>query len=311
MVLRSKTDRGLGHDVPAAFVRRYVPLKGRTVEATGERREPNEKWRHEMDYEQLIVEREDAVTTIRLNNPDRLNALSPTMTRELFEVLTGLRDDPGVRAIVLTGEGRGFSAGADLSTLQEPYLKGERPQLSLFLKEGYNKLIPLLSETPKPVIAAINGVVAGAGNSLALACDFRIASDAASFTAAFVRIGLIPDAGSCYFLPRTLGVAKALEFALLSEKVDAAGALRLGLVNRVVPAESLLSEATELAIRLAALPTRAIALTKQMFSEAGRLSLAETMDREAEVQDVASASRDHLEGVLAFLEKRAPSFTGT
>jgi 2-(1,2-epoxy-1,2-dihydrophenyl)acetyl-CoA isomerase len=264
-----------------------------------------------MGYEQLIVEHAGRVATIRLNNPDRLNALSPTMTRELFDVLTKVRDDPEVRAIVLTGEGRGFSAGADLSTLQEPYMKGERPQLSLFLKEGYNKVIPLLAQTPKPVVAAINGVVAGAGNSVALACDFRIASEAASFSSAFVRIGLIPDAGSCLFLPRILGVARALEFALLSEKVDATAALQLGLVNRVVPAEALMDEAAELATRLASLPTTAIALTKQMFSEAGRLSLAETMDREAEVQDLAAATSDHLEGVLAFLEKRAPSFTGS
>jgi 2-(1,2-epoxy-1,2-dihydrophenyl)acetyl-CoA isomerase len=264
-----------------------------------------------MEYEQLIVEQDGGVATIRLNNPDRLNALSPIMTRELLGVLAVFRDDPAVRAIVLTGEGRGFSAGADLSTLQEPYSRGERPQLSLFLKEGYNRLIPLLAEAPKPVVAAINGVVAGAGNSLALACDFRVASDAATFTSAFVRIGLIPDAGLCYLLPRTLGTAKALEYALLSEKVDAATALRMGLVNRVVPADSLLQDARELAGRLAALPTRAIALTKALFSEASRLSLAETMDREAEVQDQAGATNDHLEGVLAFLEKRPPSFTGS
>src|SRR5947199_5491223 len=146
-----------------------------------------------MTYQQLIVEQDGGVGTIRLNNPARLNALSPVMTRELFDVLSGFRKDPSVRAIVLTGEGRGFSAGADLSALQEPYMKGERPRLSFFLKEGYNKLIPLLAETPKPVIAALNGVVAGAGVSVALACDFRIASDAASFSMAFVRIGLIPD----------------------------------------------------------------------------------------------------------------------
>jgi 2-(1,2-epoxy-1,2-dihydrophenyl)acetyl-CoA isomerase len=264
-----------------------------------------------MSYEQLIVEQDAGVATIRLNNPARLNALSPTMTRELFDVLSRFRDDLGVRAVVLTGEGRGFSAGADISALQEPYMKGERPQLSVFLKEGYNKVIPLLAETPKPVVAAINGVVAGAGNSLALACDFRIAGEDATFTSAFVRIGLIPDAGSCYFLPRTLGTAKALEYALLSEKVDAATALQLGLVNRVVPSDSLLQEAQDLAGRLAALPTKAIALTKALFGEASRLSLAQTMDREAEVQDQAAATHDHLEGVLAFLEKRPPSFTGS
>jgi 2-(1,2-epoxy-1,2-dihydrophenyl)acetyl-CoA isomerase len=264
-----------------------------------------------MRYEQLIVERDGPVVTVRMNNAARLNALSPTMTAELLDALTKLGGDEEVRAIVLTGEGRGFSAGADLSALQEPYLKGERPRLSYFLKEGYNRLIPLLAETPKPVVAAINGVVAGAGNSLALACDFRIASDQASFTMAFVKIGLIPDAGSCYLLPRTVGMAKALELALLSDRVDASTALSIGLVNRVVPAEDLMQEAHGLAARLADLPTTAIALTKRTFNEASRLTLAETMDREAEVQDEAASTHDHIEGVMAFLEKRQPSFTGT
>jgi len=263
-----------------------------------------------MSYEQLIVEQEDGVATVRMNNAERLNALSPTMTRELFDALGGLGEDQAVRAIVLTGEGRGFSAGADLSALHEPYLKGERPQLSLFLKEGYNKLIPLLAESPKPVVAAVNGVVAGAGVSLALACDIRIASDAASFTLAFVKIGLVPDAGSSYLLPRAVGMAKALELALLSDRIDASRALELGLVNRVVPAASLTEEARSLAARLAELPTTAIALTKRLFNESSRLPLPEAMDREAQVQDEAAATHDHIEGVLAFLEKRNPRFTG-
>jgi 2-(1,2-epoxy-1,2-dihydrophenyl)acetyl-CoA isomerase len=263
-----------------------------------------------MTYEQLIVDHQNGVTVIRLNNPDRLNALSPVLTRELMGAFGEARDDETVRAVIVTGQGRGFSAGADLSTLQEPYLRGERPQLSMFLKEGYNKLIPLLTDTPKPVIAAVNGVVAGAGNSLMLACDFRIAADTASFSTAFVRIGLIPDAGSCYFLPRTVGMAKALELALLSDKLDANTALQIGLVTKVVPEDQLMKETMELASRLAALPTAAIALTKRIFREAWQLSLEQTMDREAEVQDRAAATDDHLEGVLAFLEKRPAVFKG-
>lgn len=263
-----------------------------------------------MAYEQLIAEERGNVLVVRMNNAAKLNALSPTLTVELMDALSRARDEEAIRAVVLTGEGRGFSAGADLSTLQEPYMKGERPKLSYFLKEGYNRLIPLIAESPKPIVAAVNGIVAGAGNSLALACDFRIAADTASFSAAFVRIGLIPDAGACYFLPRTLGFAKALEMALLSERIDAATALELGLVNRVVPADSLMDEASALAERLAGMPTVAIGLTKRMFQEAARLSLAETMDREADVQDEAAATDDHIEGVLAFLEKRPASFKG-
>jgi 2-(1,2-epoxy-1,2-dihydrophenyl)acetyl-CoA isomerase len=263
-----------------------------------------------MGYEQLIVDVEGDVAIVRMNNATRLNALSPTMTLEMLEVLGKLRADEAIRAIVLTGEGRGFSAGADLSEFGEPYAKGERPQLSLFLKEGYNKLIPLLAEMPKPLVAAINGVVAGAGISLALACDFRIASDRATFTTAWSRIGLVPDAGSSYLLPRTVGMPKAIELAMLSERVDALSALGIGLVHRVVPHESLMDEARGLADQLARLPTVALGLTRRLFEEASHLSLAEALDREAQTQDEASATEDHVEGVLAFLEKRDSVFKG-
>ena len=263
-----------------------------------------------MAYEQLIVDVEGEVATVRMNNATRLNALSPTLTLELLDAMERLRDNPGVRAIVLTGEGRGFSSGADLSEFGEPYSKGERPVLSVFLKGGYNKLIPLLAQMPKPLVAAINGVVAGAGLSLALVCDFRIASDGATFTTAWSKIGLVPDAGSSYLLPRTVGMAKAIELAMLSERVDALSALGIGLVHRVVPEESLMDEAVGLADRLARLPTVAMGLTRGLFNEASRLTLAEALDREARVQDEAAATQDHVEGVLAFLEKRDALFKG-
>lgn len=263
-----------------------------------------------MANDQLIAQRDGSVLTLRMNNPDRLNALSSGLTEGLVDELTAAGDDDGVRAIVLTGEGRGFSAGADLTALQEPYLRGERPKLSGFLRGGYNRLIPLLAESPKPVIAAINGVTAGAGVSLALACDLRLASVAASFSLAFVRIGLIPDSGACALLPRAVGMARALELALLSDKVDAATALDIGLVHRVVPADALMDEAHALARRMAEMPTKAIGLTKRAFRGAERLTLAETLELEADLQDEAAASDDHREGVLAFLEKRPASFTG-
>jgi 2-(1,2-epoxy-1,2-dihydrophenyl)acetyl-CoA isomerase len=260
--------------------------------------------------QQLIVETEGGVAILRMNNPEQLNALSAVMTGELVQTLEAMAGDDTVRSIILTGEGRAFSAGADLAALREPYMSGQRPKLSPILKEGYNKLIPLLAETPKPVIAAINGVAAGAGISLALACDFRIASVAASFTMAFVKIGLIPDAGSTYLLPRVVGMAKALELAVLSDRLDAVAAERAGLINQVVPADSLMDEARALATRLAGMPTVAIGLTKRAFNEASRLTLGQAMEREADMQDQAGATDDHIEGVMAFLERRSPDFKG-
>jgi 2-(1,2-epoxy-1,2-dihydrophenyl)acetyl-CoA isomerase len=158
-----------------------------------------------MTYEQLIVDRDGSVATVRMNNPAKLNALSDTLTENLVHAMTGLRDDDTCRAIVLTGEGRGFCVGADLGALGPRYERGERPKLGSFLRDGYNNLIPLFTDTPKPVVAAVNGVAAGAGLSLALACDIRIGSEDSSYLMAFVKIGLVPDSGASYLLPQTVG----------------------------------------------------------------------------------------------------------
>ncbi len=265
-----------------------------------------------MPYEQLLVARDGAVATVRMNNPAKLNALSDTLTGDLKDAMTGLRDDDSCRAIVLTGEGRGFCVGADLGALQPFYAAGERPKLSGFLREGYNELIPLFTDTPKPVIAAVNGVAAGAGLSLALACDIRVASEDSSYLMAFVKIGLVPDSGAAYLLPRAVGHAEALRLSITGDRIDAPEALRIGLVANVVAADRCVAEAQEVAARLAAMPTAAIGMTKRLFADAaaGDGTVAEALELEAQAQDEAGATDDHLEGVMAFLEKREPRFTG-
>jgi 2-(1,2-epoxy-1,2-dihydrophenyl)acetyl-CoA isomerase len=264
-----------------------------------------------MFSEQLIVDRDGAVAVIRMNNPSKLNALSDTMTRELVGAASELTEDAEVRAIVLTGEGRGFCSGADLRGMEDRYRGGGHASPSDILEEGYAKVVRLLAGSPKPVIAAVNGVAAGAGLALALACDLRVASDAATFSMGFVRIGLVPDSGASYFLPRIVGAANALELSLTGERIGVERALQIGLVNRVVPAGGLRVEAGALAAELAALPTVAIGLTKQLLRDAASLSLEEAMALEAKIQDAASLTQDHREGVLAFLDKRPPEFTGT
>jgi 2-(1,2-epoxy-1,2-dihydrophenyl)acetyl-CoA isomerase len=262
-----------------------------------------------MAYEQLTVDVEGKVATLRLDNPSKMNALSLTLTAELIEALEALEADGDARALVITGHGRGFCSGADLSVGREEYERGEPPDVSVFL-DGYNRLIPLIAEMPKPVVAAINGVAVGAGLSLALACDFRVAARSSSFGMAFVRIGLVPDSGAAYFLPRTVGMAQALELSMSGERIDAARALEMGLVNRVVADDECVRAAGLLAAELAELPTAAIGLTKRLFQETAGMTLSETLRKEAEVQAQAAGTEDHLEGVRAFLEKRPPQFRG-
>jgi 2-(1,2-epoxy-1,2-dihydrophenyl)acetyl-CoA isomerase len=232
------------------------------------------------------------------------------MSNELEAAMQEAGKDPEIRCVVITGEGRGFCAGQDLSEFQEAYAAGNRPDIAQHLAETYHRLIPTIVETPKPVIAAVNGVAAGAGLSLALACDLRVASDAARFTQAFVKIGLVPDSGGTFLLPRVVGYAKALELSMTGEMIDAAEAHRIGLVNRVFPAGSFVEDVAALAAELATMPTAAIAETKVLTLDALTLDLPEALAREAKAQARMGQTEDHLEGVSAFTEKRDPTFKG-
>ncbi|MFL5797837.1 MAG: enoyl-CoA hydratase/isomerase family protein [Actinomycetota bacterium] len=263
-----------------------------------------------MDYQDIRYEVRDGVGWIRLNRPDKLNALTTRLAQETLDALTAAREDEGVRCLVITGEGRGFSAGQDLTEFTAATGEGGGLDVAEHLRSGYNRMITSIVELPMPVIAGVNGVAAGAGLSLALACDVRIASDAAKFLQAFVKIGLVPDSGSNWLLPRIVGFARALEMSITGDLLDAAEALRIGLVHRVVPAGEFDVAVTEFAGRMAEGPTLAIGATKALMGGALRLSLTETLEREAVTQADLAGSSDFAEGIGAFLDKREPNFTG-
>lgn len=255
----------------------------------------------------LLLDRAGAVATVTLNRPDVLNSFDATMMREAQEAFRGLAADPTCRAIVLTGAGRGFCAGQDLA-LARP---GEDFRLEPdFLREGYNTLVTIMREAPQPIVAAVNGVAAGAGANLALACDLVLASDAASFVQAFVKIGLIPDCGGTYFLPRLVGWQRAAALSMLGEKLTAEKAEQWGLVWEVCPSSVLLEKAQALAGRLAQLPTRAIALTKRALDASAANDYRAQLELEAVLQGEAGRTRDFQEGVQAFLAKRPAHFEG-
>jgi 2-(1,2-epoxy-1,2-dihydrophenyl)acetyl-CoA isomerase len=261
-----------------------------------------------MAYEEIRHEVRDGAAWIRLDRPDKLNALTGRMVEEVLDVLGASAEDPAVRCLVVTGEGRGFSAGQDLGEFSAGGLSSL--DIAEHLRSGYNRMIAALVELPKPVLAGVNGVAAGAGLSLALACDVRLASDAATFLQAFVKIGLVPDSGGTWLLPRAVGFARALELSITGRKVDAKEAARIGLVHRVVPADSFPHELQSLAASFAEGPTRAVGATKRLMSDAVGSTLAETLEREAVVQAEMAGSPDFVEGVQAFLDKRPARFTG-
>ena len=254
----------------------------------------------------LRVETVAAVTTLTLDRADALNSLTVPLKNELLKALKSVGRDRAVRAVVLTGAGRAFCAGQDLRERLQP----DAAPLAVELRERYNPIVAAMRRLEKPIVGAINGVAAGAGASLAFACDIRLAAPEASFLLAFGRVGLVPDSGATWFLPRLVGTAKALEIALTTEPLIAADAERFGLVARVVPAEELLREAQALAGRLAAGAPVAMALTKRAINRAWDATLDEQLDYEADLQGLAGATADHAEGIAAFVEKRPAAFTG-
>ena len=254
---------------------------------------------------EVEVSREAAVLTLTLNRPEVLNAFDLALHRAFAAGLKEARD-PEVRAVVVTGAGRGFCVGQDLNEFRE-----HASDVGSHLRANYHPSIRAIRSLEKPVIAAVNGPAAGAGLSLACACDIRIASDAASFAPAFIGIGLVPDSGGSYFLVRLLGVARAFEWMTSNRKLPAAEALDWGLISEVVPAEELVARAQELATRYAAAPTRGIGMTKRLFDHAETASLEEQLELEAQLQSAATKTADFAEGVAAFLEKRPPRFTGS
>jgi 2-(1,2-epoxy-1,2-dihydrophenyl)acetyl-CoA isomerase len=248
--------------------------------------------------------REGSVLTITLNRPDVLNAFNTELHKGLAAALKVARADE-VRAVVITGAGRGFCVGQDLTEFREaPGDIGTR------LRETYHPNVLAVRALEKPVIAAVNGAAAGAGLSFACACDLRIAADSASFVPAFINIGLVPDSGGSYFVTRILGPARAFEWLASGRRLTAAEAHSWGLVSEVVEADALAGRAAEVAARFAALPTRAVGMTKRLVDHAVSVSLEDQLEREAQLQAAATQTDDFREGVAAFLEKRPPRFTG-
>ncbi|MEH6941288.1 enoyl-CoA hydratase-related protein [Bacillus sp. JJ722] len=255
-------------------------------------------------FETINYQVVDGVAWLRLNRPDKLNAFVAKMNNEVKIAVRNAASDDEVRCIVITGEGRAFCSGQDLSEVNESMDHGQ------IIRQHYSPMIKQITQCEKPIIAAVNGVAAGAGFSLALACDFRLASEKASFVNAFIQVGLIPDSGNLYFLSKLLGRAKTAELAILGEKVSASQALQLGLVTSVIPLDSWEKEVTEFSIKLAQMPTKAIGLIKRYMHFAEELPFEAFLEKEAEGQRIAGLTKDHREGVQAFLQKRQPTFIG-
>jgi 2-(1,2-epoxy-1,2-dihydrophenyl)acetyl-CoA isomerase len=257
----------------------------------------------------VLIDRSDGVATVTLNRPDAMNSLSVELKEALLEALRTVSADPAVRAVVLTGAGRAFCVGQDLRE-HAALLEADDPAPLRTVKEHYNPIALALAELPKPAVAAVNGVAAGAGASLTFACDFRIAAASASFLLAFAGVGLGLDTGASWTLPRLIGSARATALALLAEPVGAEAALEMGLVNAVVDDERVLTAAQTLALRLAAGPSAAYAAIKRAIAHAASTDLAGALEIEDELQVALGQTEDHRNATLAFLHKQKPTFTG-
>ena len=262
--------------------------------------------------DKLLYTVADGVATLTLNRPEVLNAFDFDLTRALQDCLKQAESDEAVRCVVITGAGKGFSAGQDLGVMADAYKDGTSDNVHFgeHIRETFNPIIARLRSMEKPVIAAVNGAAAGAGLGVALACDMRFAADSARFFSGFVKIALAPDSGMAYTLPRLVGMARAMEFAFSGDPIDAATAERWGMVNRVYPAGQLLDETMSFARKMASGPTRAIGLTKRVLNRSQDMDLEQLLEYEALVQEGAGHTADHLEGVMAFLQKHPAAFSG-
>jgi 2-(1,2-epoxy-1,2-dihydrophenyl)acetyl-CoA isomerase len=258
----------------------------------------------------LEFEVDGGVAVITLNRPDVLNAFNDELGHAAVQAVTKASDDESVRCIVITGAGRAFSSGEDLGALAGGYKAGDVPDLGRTLVDRYNPLIRAIRAAPKPVVAAVNGVAAGAGASIALACDYRIASEHAKLVLAFIKVGLVPDSGAVWFLSKMVGEARAWELASTGAPIGGDEALRLGLFTKLVPAHEFESTWRSFATELASGPTAGYALTKRLVHDAADRSLDDQLDAEVDAQTAAGKTDDHLEGTQAFLTKRPPTFKG-
>ena len=261
-------------------------------------------------YQHLLIQQDGGVLTITMNRPEVLNAFNNAMLAELTEAVEAAAQDESVRCVVLTGAGRAFGSGQDLRSLAGGRASGATGKMSEHLQK-YHRVVLAIHNMPKPVVAAVHGHAAGISCNIALACDMRIAADDARFIEAFARIGLVPDGGGGYFLPRLIGVGKAMEMAMLADEMSGPEAERIGLVNKCVPLAEFQAATSALAQRLANGPTRAYGLIKKLIYTSAESDLQTSLHLEGELQDMALETEDHQNAVAAFLQKRLPEYKGS